>query len=996
MKGSVLVIGGGIAGIQASLDLADMGFHVYLLERGPSIGGVMAQLDKTFPTNDCSMCIEAPKMVEVSRHPNITILTYVEIEEVKGDAGNFIVKIRKKPKYVDESKCRGCIDDCGGICPIVVPSEYNALIGGRKAIYIPFPQSVPMIACIDAENCVGCRLCELACEPRAIDYFQFEKEEELEVGAIVVATGFTPFDASKKDEYGFDLYDDVITNLQYERILSASGPTGGRILRPSDGKPPRKIAWIQCVGSRDLSANPYCSSVCCMAATKEAILTKERDKDIETYIFYIDIRAYGKGFQHFYDVGKKIGIKYINSIPGEIYRDSEGLILKYEDRGEIIELKVDLVVLSAGISPSETNKKLSEVLGLEIDDNGFLRVKDQLLAPVETNKPGIFVCGCAQSPKDIPDSIIQASGASAKAAALLSRSRRRKFKKSRTTERMVSPIDRPRIGVFVCRCGINIGSVIDVPSVVEYAKTLPNVVFAEEQIFSCSEDSQKRMREVIREKNLNRVIIAACTPRTHEPLFRETCMQAGLNPYLFEMANIREHCSWVHVGDRKKATEKACDLIRMAVARSEKLFPIHPQKIGVRSDAIVVGGGISGMRAALDIADGGFSVYIIEKEKELGGLLRYIDELQDGRKAKGVLKEFVERVKKHPRIKVITGAEVKEISGHVGDFCAKILRDSEEMILKFGVAVIATGATEFKPEGYYGYGEDERVITQMELESLLEGDLDAKTVVMIQCVGAREEPRNYCSRICCIEAIKNAIRIKKKNPNCDVFILHRDIQTYGIWENLYLEAGRNGVMFVRYHEDARPVVHSGTVRVYNVSLGEYMEINADLIVLSTPMVPNNEIGRIFKVPLFEDGFLYEAHLKIRPMDAIVDGIFLCGAVHSPKLIPECISQASGAASRACTILSRDEIEAEGIVCVVEEKKCIGCGRCVDVCGFEAVKLENREVILEGMVLNTKKSKINAAACKGCGSCAVECPVNAITPMHFTFPQIEAMIEAFKA
>ena len=978
--GAVLVIGGGIAGIQAALEVAEQGFKVYLLENSGSIGGVMSCLDKTFPTNDCSMCIESPKMVELGRHPNIRVIPNGEVKSCAGKAPNFTVKILRRNLYVDDKLCVGCIDICESVCPIELPSEHDFLIGGRKAIYVPFPQAVPLVAKIDTDHCIGCRLCEAACERDAIDYFRGDVEEELNIGSIIIASGIEPFDPSSLHEYGYGILDNVITAPQYERLLSAAGPTEGRIMRPSDGKVPEKVAWIQCVGSRE-SEFPSCSAVCCMYATKEAMATTHSER----YIFYIDLRSYGKAFEIFYQRAREIGVQYIRSRPGIILEDREkNPIIRFEDTdtGEVRDLKVDLVVLSVGLRPASSNLALSAIFGVPLDDLGFFKPAS-ILKPIETGVDGIFICGCATGAKDIPDSVAQCTGAAARAILPLIQSRGKEIpKRAKIRERVVDYEDIPRVGVFVCNCGVNIGGVIDVPRLVEYAKTLPGVVFAREETFACSDDVQSRIKDSIIINDLNRVVVAACTPRTHEPLFQNTCKEVGLNPYLFELANIREHCSWIHVHDRDRAFNKAKDLIRMAVSKVKLSRPIHRIKVPVVKRALVLGAGIAGMRAALDIAQGGIEVYLIERAPEPGGILKEISYLHDGTAVRDFLNSLIYEVESHPNIQLMTGCSVTALNGFVGNFKAKIEGEINAE-LDVGACIIATGMREHEPEGYYRYGEDSRVVTQTELDALIRNGGRWESVVMIQCVGSRDEERQYCSRICCINAIKNAITIKKGNPGTNIYILYRDIMTYARWEELYLEALELGVIFIRYTQERPPAVDEDLkVRVYDTLLGAEHVIEPELLVLSSAMIPSEgaeEVAQLFKIPIYHDGFFLEAHVKLRPLDATFDGIFLCGGAHYPKLIDEAIAQGSGAAARALMILFRDEVETGAIISVVDEDLCIGCGACLDTCPFDALELQ------------TRKAYINPVACKGCGSCQVACPVGAITQLNFTSRQIEAMI-----
>ncbi len=1000
--GAVAVIGAGIAGIQSALDLAEGGFKVYLIDSKTTIGGRMAQLDKTFPTLDCAMCIVSPKLVEASRHPSIDLILYSNITSVSGTEGNFKLKVLKKARYVEEDKCTGC-GICVEKCPSKVPDEYNAGLSKRKAIYLAFPQAVPRVMTIDKERCLyltkeKCGVCKKVCAAGAVNYEQKDREIEIEVGSIILATGFTPFDPLLLKQYK-PTHPDVITSMQFERILSASGPTQGHVLRPSDGKAPKYIGFIQCIGSR----NPHigrsrCSSVCCMQATKEAIIAREHDPNLDITIFNIDIRAFGKGFEEFYTRAKnEFGVKFISSRPPEVQIDSTGkLFVRYEDmfEGKIKNMSLDMVVLSVGLDPSPETKKLALMMGLDLDEFG--NVVSLIDHPLETNAPGIHACGVVQGPKDIPDTVAQGSGAAAKASALLATERGTLITEKIYPKEKGIP-EQPRIGVMVCHCGINIGGVVNVPAVVEYAKTLPNVVHSEEAIYACSRDNQEKIITLIQEKNLNRFLVASCTPRTHEQLFQNTLKDAALNPYLFEFANIREHCSWVHMNEKDKATQKAKDIVRMGVAKSSLLAPLSTFKVPVTQTALVIGGGIAGMNCALDIANNGFPVFLIEKDEKLGGLLRHVTSLEDGRRSSEIITPLIRDVMSNPRIQVFSGTQLEELKGYVGNFEGILNTKGTKHEIKFGVAVIATGANELVPAGYYNYGTG-NITTQLNLENALENgfEKEPENIVMIQCAGARVPERPYCSRTCCVEAVKNAIRIKKQTK-ASVYVLYRDMRTYGVWENLYRMASSLGVVFLRYSEEKPPVVKDNTVTVHDMLIGDDIEIEADLIVLSAPMVApasNVELAKLFKVPIDKNGFFLEAHAKLRPVEFATTGVLLCGTAQAPKLIDEGIAQASAAAAKACVLLSKQEMETDAMIAVVDEKQCIGCGTCTKICPFNAPQLIDVEVKAEEIIYIAKKSRINPAMCKGCGSCAASCPVGAISPRGFTSPQIKAAVWAF--
>ncbi|MDI6792996.1 MAG: FAD-dependent oxidoreductase, partial [bacterium] len=786
--------------------------------------------------------------------------------------------------------CGACLQVCptGTIRPEDVSteevrpilSEYDMNLKGRPSIYISYPQAVPKKAVIDPTTCVGlntgkCKVCAEVCEAKAIDFEQREEKIDLDVGSIILASGFELIDPKIKGEYGYSYYPNVLTSLEFERYLSASGPTGGHVIRPSDHAEPKKVAWIQCVGSRDID-RPYCSSVCCMYATKEAIIAKEHSPELEPTVFFMDLRAFGKGFDKYYQrAEKEYGVRYIRSQVSKVYEtpSSRNLQIRYLEDGNLREEEFDLVVLSMGLKTKEKIRQLADILGVERNTYDF--IQSQAFSSV-TLKEGIYACGAVEEPKDIPETVMQASAAAACAEELLQDVRGQLIEhKEYPPERDISGQE-PRIGVFVCRCGINIAATVDVPDVVKYAGTLPNVVVSQEAIYACSSDNQARIREAVIKHKLNRVVVAACTPRTHEPLFQDTIREAGLNPYLFEMANIRDQCSWVHQSIPAKATAKAKDLVRMAVAGSSHLQPLHLLQAEITRVGLVIGGGVSGMRAALSLAAQGFKVHLIEKEAELGGNLRRVYFTLNGNDPQAYLQSQIEQVRNHQLIEMHLSSELEETTGHVGHFTSEVRNQKSEVRrIEHGVLIVATGGTEYKPTEYL-YGQDKRVITQLELEERLANPHSAfrnpHSVVMIGCVGSRDEERPYCSRLCCAQAIKNALKIKEKHPEADVYYLYRDIRTYGFKEQYYQAAREAGVIFIRYDEGHKPEVIAGDrlrVKVRDPILGEDLTLEPDLVVLNAAVVAQPDAGKIsqaLKVTLGSDGFFLEAHLKLRPVD----------------------------------------------------------------------------------------------------------------------------------
>jgi len=1006
--GAVVVVGGGVAGIQAALDIAEGGFKVYIVEKTPSIGGVMAQLDKTFPTNDCAMCILAPKLVETGRHPDIEIIAGAEVEKVEGEAGNFRVTVRKRVASIDPRKCTAC-GRCSEVCPVETPSAFDEGLCERKAVFLPFPQAIPLSYTVDRKSCIGCGRCSAVCPAGAVVFGPEETETRvLDAGSIVLSPGFEKFDPSGLKEFGYGTYPNVITSIELERMLNASGPTRGHVLRPSDGSIPKKVAFIQCVGSRiGKIKERYCSAVCCMLSVKEALIAQEHSPGLRTTIFFMDLRAFGKDFDEYYKRAEsEYGVRFIMWRPGSIAEDpaSRSLRVVYETRdGKLAKEDFDLVVLAAGIRPPAEARKLASVMGIELNSYGFCRTG--LYSPTETTRKGIFVAGAFAVPQDVPDSVAQSSAAAAKATAGISERRGSLVARPAQVAETESGAEAPRVGVFVCRCGINIAGTVDVTAVVDSIRKEPDVAYAEENVYTCAQDSLRKIQEKIKEHRLNRVIVASCTPRTHAPLFQKTIRDAGLNAYLFDMANLREQCSWVHMKDKAAATEKAKGLVRMAVAKARLLEPLHRQRIGITRSALVIGGGIAGMTAALEMAAQGFPVTIVERADRLGGLGLRIHYTLEGEDLQAHIRKLEERLRADKRITVLTGAEVQSVDGFVGNFKTVITVKAQgdegdkgtggrEVTVEHGVIIVATGGKEFLPDGYL-YGKDQRVLTQLQFEEKYSnGTLPPfKTVVMVQCVGSRNPQRTYCSRVCCTETVKNALLVKREHPEAQVFILYRDMRTYGFREDWFREARDLGVNFIRYEDDEPPVLEDRKgkleLTVRDPVLDQKFRIHPDLVTLAVATLPaagTPELAQLLKVPLNRNGFFLEAHSKLRPLDFSTEGIFFCGLAHSPKFLEECIYQAQGAVARACTLLAQEALETEAAVAVVDESRCRACGRCEEGCDFKAPQVKVWE---DGRL----HARINPALCKGCGKCAGRCCSGAITIKHFTGQQIEKMVEA---
>jgi heterodisulfide reductase subunit A-like polyferredoxin len=855
--------------------------------------------------------------------------------------------------------------------------------------------------CLKCGICSECYQCVEACLAGAIDHNQKGEIKEINVGSVILSSGAKPYDPEPLENlYLYKKNPNVMTSLEFERILSASGPTMGHLVRPSDHKEPKKIAWLQCVGSRDTNkcGNSYCSSVCCMYAIKDAMIAKEHSGgDLDCAIFYMDIRSFGKDYELYYNRARdREQIRFMKSRVHSLTEDPEtrDLILKFADEnGNMQEEKFDMVVLSVGLEVPDSSLELAQRLDININKHKF--VETDPFAPVASSRPGVFTCGIFQGPKDIPASVTEASAAAGLAGAEIAEARGTDTKIIEIPDEIDIEGQEPRVGVFVCNCGINIAGVVDVPAVQEYAATLPGVVFTDNNLFTCSQDTQDKIKEKIKEERLNRVVVASCSPKTHAPMFMETLEACGLNRYLFEMANIRNQDSWVHANNHELATEKAKDLVRMAVARSRKLKPLKGKVIPVNKRALVLGGGIAGMNAALDLAKQGFESTLVEKESQLGGMARKLHHTIEGGDIGAYLEHLSGKVTSEGKIEVLTNAAVVDFEGFQGNFITKVnVNGGEETReISHGVIIVATGAKEYEPKEFL-YGEDKRVVTQTELGERLaqKGASDLDTVVMIQCVGSRNEERPNCSKICCQGAVKNALDIKKQNPEAQVFVLYRDIRTYGLLEDYYTEARKQGVIFIRFDRDNPPVAETADdgvlVTVKDHVLQKNIEIRADLLTLSAGVFPNDteELSRVMKLNRNPEGYFIEAHVKLRPVDMGSEGVFLCGTAHGPKLISETIAQANAAASRAVTFLSKDEIKLSAIKAQVDTDHCVKCLTCVRSCPFEVP------------VFNTDlgEIEIDPALCQGCGVCACVCPRQTIQLNYYEDDQITCNIDALLA
>ncbi len=1021
---AAMVVGGGIGGMRSALDLADAGLKVYLIEQTPCLGGRVAQLGYMFPQHDCVLCRGtsdhgygctrpsiSPAYLQYNQHPNIDILTNTHVLDIEGQAGDFTISLRQEPRYIDISRCINC-GYCSEVCPIELPDPYQQNMTTRKAVHKTAARAAPDAYHLDrGPYCDDCGKCVEVCPSKAIDLNEQPRLLSVEVGAVILALGFQIYDPSELDEYGYKRFPNVLHAMDYERLASRSGPTEGLVVRPSDQRQPKSIAWLQCIGSRDQN-NAYCSSICCMYATKEAMLAKQRlAGDVDCTVFIMDERAFNKEYAAYFDTARnKHNIQYVRCRVSQIHEDplNKDLILQFAGPdGQRREERYEMVVLAAGLQPPQSGQLFAQMLDLELNKYGFCETDK--FTPLQTGHSGVFVAGAFSSPKEIVETIIDASGAAAEVMRLLN-DRLNTYEYSREMpfiaesglppEKEISD-QPPRVGVFTCNCGGTISDLIDVPQLVEQTQKFPGVVTSEALDFGCFAEGLEHIQERIQSEDLNRVVIAGCSNRTHDSLFQKTVRQAGLNPYLVELVNLKEQCTRVHRWQPELANQKAVELTRMAVGRVAAAQPIYKKKHRVRPTALIIGGGLSGMTAALAIGDSGYDAIIVERSERLGGNLQNLYYVAEGYNPRRLGRDLINRVRAHQHVTAHTHTEVVGQSGHIGAYQTELEtrrpgRPSEHSTIEHGIIIVATGAQESHEHPWLDHPQ---VITQRELEDQIihqpEKIAALRDVVMIQCVRSVGAPE-YCSRVCCTNTMKNAIRLKLFNPNCNVTVLYKNIITYGFREEYYTEARRLGVIFVRYTDDEPPQIiptpdgERVTVKVRDSALNRWLDLRADIVPLSMSITPSEgsaKLAEILRVPLSSEGFFDEAQLKLRPMDFMREGIFLAGMAHYPKFIEESISHALAAAARALTILSqRDALYLGGVVAVVDPDKCVGCLTCTRTCPFEIPQVieDNGRCGVGGL---GGAAYIDDALCQGCGTCTSECPANAIQLVSYTDEQM---------
>ncbi len=998
---SILIVGAGIGGMQSALLLAEAGYPVVLVDSAPGIGGSLHLLDRTFPTDSCGICYMVPgrpaycPTIECDLHPNITIVPYTDVVGLEGEPGAFTVRLHHKPRYVIPERCILC-GKCARVCPVERPSQYEGDLAKEKAIYRPPLRAIPPAYVIDMSVCTRCGKCVEVCPTEAIDLEMPPTESQLPVGAVVLSPGFEPFDARLKGEFGWGYYPNVLTSIQFERMVSFAGSTRAHLLRPSDGQRPRRIAFIQCVGSRDMSiGRGYCSSVCCMHTAKHVRVVKELEPDTEITVFFMDIRTHGKDYESYFEETKALpGVTYCRSMVSSVHErpKSRNLLVNYvAEDGTVREEEFDLVVLVVGFGAPLGAQALGRALGVDLNEYGFA-VTDPF-APDRASRSGVFVAGAFREPKDIPETVVEASAVAAAAAVLTLPPARGGAAEGGGGE--VRPEERdvtwewPRVGVFLCDHRGEIGEVIDLEAVADHIRALPNVARAQVLGDGFSRQGLEEIARIVREERLNRVVLAGYTDIRRTEAYHEMMAQAGLNPNLLELVNLRGEVAGAHARNGKVATEKARELVAMAVAGAVRREPFRPSAEPLSRRVLVVGGGLAGMTAALTLADLGYSADLVERTDALGGQLRDLHLVLGGGDPQAALASLLERLGREPRVRVLLRTEVRAVSGRLGQFRARLVGPEGEQEETYGAVIVATGGREVVPTEYL-YGQDPRVVTQRELEKMLaEGKEVPSDVVMIQCVGSREPERPYCSRICCTKAVVNALAIKERNPSARVTVLYREMRTYGFREDAYRLAREKGVVFLRYELPDKPQVTAGpeglTVRLVEPIAGQEVVLPAGLLVLSTGIEPNDSraLAEALGVPVDAYGFFREEHPKMRPLDFTRRGIFVCGLAHSPRAVDETVLMARGAAMRAAALLARGQVEVVRTVARVNTRICSACGLCVEACPYEARVLEPGGPYAE----------VIEFLCQGCGVCAMVCPNKATQQVGYAVRRVYEMVDA---
>jgi len=1126
--GNAIVVGAGIGGIRAALDLAEYGYGVTLVDRAPHLGGILSRLDCQFPTDHCGMCRMLPLVERDAAsqhclrrglfHENIEILFSTSITDIEGEPGKYRVTLKQQSSWVDPDRCVGC-GRCVPVCPVEVRDAFNMGLTKRKAIYLPVPHSIPNSYVVDPEACTRCGACLGVCPTDAIrmpeaerrkfrilvvddelvvrdslkewleeegftvamagsgaealaalqtaayhlmlldikmpgmdgvevlerakalapeltvimmtayatvetaveamkigalDYLvkPFELEglmpkvekvyqkietaeaRQIEAGAVVLCGGTDFCDpAAGKNTLGYGVVPDILTQIEFERLMSGTGPTAGRLVRLSDGRPVRKIAWLQCVGSRDAQLEAdFCSNVCCMASIKEAVLAKERSEgELETAIFFMDMRTFGKTFQRYRDQAERhLGVRFERARAHSVVAGpGGGLVIRWADASGACRDEIfDMVVLAAGQRPAAGSMELAGRLDLPLNTWGFIEPEPFSLS--RTRQPGIFIGGAFGGMKDIGEAVIQASSAAAGASRVIHAAGGSLALEESAPEVAVGLMrESPRILTVVCRCSSGEAGVAPSALALRSLSFDPEIAAVETVAGLCTASGWEQFAGRIREVNPNRVLIGACLPHLHRRRLQELSRELGMNAALMEVVDV---APWSFPSAGEPSADALAKL-RAGAARLKWADPAPAAEIRIAPRALVVGGGIAGITAAITIADHGYAVDLVEASERLGGNLNWLGHTLEGHDVNALLKDRLKRVENHPRIQVHIGSRVIHAAGEVGSFSTVVEGPAKEVqTLAHGVVILATGGVEACTRSH-AYGAGPAILTQSELERrMADGSLDAgglDTVVMIQCVDSRREPRNYCSRVCCAAALKHALALKEQNPRADLFILHRDIMAYGFAEAAFTRARRAGVVFISYDPDRPPRVEpaetGATVTVAEPILGRTLAIEAQLVVLATGIVPRlpPELAEAYGAQVDRDGFFQEADSKWRPVDGLQEGVFACGLALGPRTITESVATAEAAAQRALRLISRERLATGRVTAGVHHSLCSLCEQCIAACPCGARSLD----------VDLEQVRVNPAMCQGCGACAAVCPNDASFLEGYAPQQMLATIDA---
>jgi heterodisulfide reductase subunit A len=840
------------------------------------------------------------------------------------------------------------------------------------------------------------------------DDFQATKAPVMEVGAIVLAGGSAYFDPSRgKDPFSYGHCPDVVTSLEFERILGSGGPFQGRLIRPSDGKPIEKIVWIQCVGSRDLQTGKgFCSNICCMFAIKEALVAKERaklqGKDVETVIYYMDMRTFGKTFQRYRDRAEnEFGVRFERARIHSVLEDNDRLHLRYVDiAGQIREESSDLVVLSVGQRPAPGAQHLAEMLQLDTNQWGFAGAKP--FSMTETAHQGVVLGGSFSGLRDISDTVILSSAAALGTSRILhEHGQDLMVERPETTSYTDVARELPRTLIVICTCQEAVNKMCDVRTLIKALPRDPAVSGVEFISQTCTQTGWDKIVALVKTHHPNRLLLGACLPYIYARKLKQLGQQTGLDPALINVVDIRtiliQSCTHPPKPAEKSVEASMLNTLKAGLAQLKYVNPIHGHGVSVFQRALIVGGGIAGLTSALAIADHGFQVDLVETKDVLGGNLAWIGHTIEGHATGPFLEDTMARVAAHPLIRTLTQAHVTGSYGMVGRFHTTIEQGQNDVInVKHGITILATGGFEAQTTEY-GYGTCHAIVTQKQLErQIVEGGINIETlnsVIFIQCVGSREPPRNYCSRICCISTLKHALAMKEKNPDMSVYVFYRDMMSYGFSEEYYTKAREAGVIFILYTLARKPELtiladeSNGAVRInaFEPIIGQDIEIDADMAVLATGIVPNlsQDLALAFGVSTDSDGFFQEAESKWRPVDSLKEGVFACGICHSPRSVAESIATAEAAAQRGLRILARKHIPSGSVVANVRHSLCALCERCIDACPYGARTIDDA----------TETIAVNPAMCQGCGNCATVCPNGASFVEGYRFEQMLATIDA---